>query len=63
MSEFLKVEGHKDLIKDTTTHAVINTNRNALDYIYEKHNLNSSSQINISMSSGGGYSAIFKKSP
>ena len=41
----------------------INTHRNALDYIYEKHNLNSSSQINISMSSGGGYSAIFKKSP
>ena len=29
MSEFLKVEGHKDLIKDTKTHAVINTNRNA----------------------------------
>ncbi len=41
----------------------VNTHRNALDYIYEKHNLNSSSQINISMSSGGGYSAIFKKSP
>ena len=29
MSEFLKVEGHKDLIKDTKTHAVINTNKNA----------------------------------
>ena len=29
MSEFLKVEGHKDLVKDTNTHAVINTNRNA----------------------------------
>ena len=29
MSEFLKVEGHKDLVKDTKTHAVINTNRNA----------------------------------
>ena len=29
MSEFLKVEGHKDLVKDTKTHAVINTNKNA----------------------------------
>ena len=29
MSEFLKVEGHKDLVKDTKTHAVINKNKNA----------------------------------
>ena len=25
----MKVEGHADLVKDTKTHAVINTNRNA----------------------------------
>ena len=29
MREFVKVEGHADLVKDTKTHAVINTNRNA----------------------------------
>ena len=29
MSEYLKVEGHSDLVKDTKTHAVINTNKNA----------------------------------
>ena len=29
MGEYLKVEGHSDLVKDTKTHAVINTNRNA----------------------------------
>ena len=29
MREFVKVEGHADLVKDTKTHAVIKTNRNA----------------------------------
>ena len=29
MSEFLKVEGHKDLVRDTSTGAILNTNRNA----------------------------------
>tara|TARA_R100000315_G_C5141568_1_gene80971 strand:+ start:207 stop:437 length:231 start_codon:yes stop_codon:yes gene_type:complete len=29
MRELVKVEGHADLVKDTKTHAVINTNRNA----------------------------------
>ena len=29
MSEFLKVEGHKDLVRDTNTGAILNTNRNA----------------------------------
>ena len=29
MGEYLKVEGHNDLIKDTKTHAVINKNKNA----------------------------------
>ena len=29
MSEFLKVEGHKDLVRDSSTGAILNTNRNA----------------------------------
>ena len=29
MGEYIKVEGHGDLVKDTKTHAVINTNKNA----------------------------------
>ena len=29
MSDFIKVEGHTDLIKDTHSKAVINTNRSA----------------------------------
>ena len=29
MREYLKVDGHSDLVKDTKTHAVINTNKNA----------------------------------
>ena len=29
MSEFLKVEGQKDLVRDTSTGAILNTNRNA----------------------------------
>ena len=29
MEEYLKVEGHSSLIKNTKTHAVINTNKNA----------------------------------
>ena len=29
MEEYLKVEGHSGLIKNTKTHAVINTNKNA----------------------------------
>jgi len=29
MGEYLKVEGHSNLIKDTKTHAVINNNKNA----------------------------------
>ena len=29
MSEFLKVEGHKDLVRDTSTGAILNKNRNA----------------------------------
>ena len=37
MREFVKVEGHADLVKDTKTHAVINTNKNA--YINYKKKL------------------------
>ena len=29
MEKYIKVEGHGDLVKDTKTHAVINTNKNA----------------------------------
>ena len=29
MEEYLKVEGHSSFIKNTKTHAVINTNKNA----------------------------------
>ena len=29
MTEFLKVEGHNDLVRDTNTHAIVNTNRTA----------------------------------
>ena len=29
MGEYVKVEGDQDLVKDTETHAVINTNRSA----------------------------------
>ena len=29
MGEYVKVEGYHDLVKDTETHAVINTNRSA----------------------------------
>ena len=29
MREYLKIDGHSDLVKDTKTHAVINTNKNA----------------------------------
>jgi len=39
----------------------INTDRNAMDYKFEKMTLNNKSKINISMSRGGGFSAIFKK--
>ena len=39
----------------------VNTDRNAMDYKFEKMILNNKSKINISMSRGGGYSAIFKK--
>ena len=34
MGEYVKVEGYHDLLKDTETHAVINTNRSA--YLMEK---------------------------
>tara|TARA_Y100000361_G_C11140902_1_gene334985 strand:- start:251 stop:481 length:231 start_codon:yes stop_codon:yes gene_type:complete len=37
MRELVKVEGHADLVKDTKTHAVINTNKNA--YINYKKRL------------------------
>ena len=37
MREFVKVEGHADLVKDTKSHAVINTNKNA--YINYKKRL------------------------
>jgi len=40
----------------------VNTDRNAMDYKFEKQNLNSNSKLKISMSSGGGFSAIIKKS-
>jgi len=40
----------------------VNTDRNAMDYKFEKISLNSNSKIDISLSSGGGFSAIFKKS-
>ena len=39
----------------------INTDRNAMDYKFEEMILNNNSKINISMSRGGGFSAIFKK--
>ena len=39
----------------------INTDRNAMDYKFEKMILNNKSKMNISMSRGGGFSAIFKK--
>ena len=29
MAKYLKIDGHNDLIKNTTTHAVINKNKNA----------------------------------
>ena len=29
MGEYVKVEGYQDLVKDTESHAVINTNRSA----------------------------------
>ena len=29
MKEYIKVEGYHDLVKDTETHAVINTNKSA----------------------------------
>ena len=29
MGEYIKVEGYHDLVKDTETHAVINTNKSA----------------------------------
>ena len=29
MGKYVKVEGYQDLVKDTETHAVINTNRSA----------------------------------
>lgn len=31
MGEFLKVEGHVNLVRDTTSHAIINTNVNAYE--------------------------------
>ncbi len=40
----------------------VNTDRNAMDYKFEKRNLNSNSKLKISMASGGGFSAIIKKS-
>jgi alpha-glucosidase len=39
----------------------VNTDRNAMDYKFEKMILNNKSKMNISMSRGGGFSAIFKK--
>ena len=39
----------------------INADRNAMDYKFEKMTLNNKSKMNISMSRGGGFSAIFKK--
>ena len=39
----------------------VNTDRNAMDYKFEKMILNNKSKLNISMSRGGGFSAIFKK--
>ena len=39
----------------------INTDRNAMDYKIQQKTMNSKSSLNINMSSGGGFSAIFKK--
>lgn len=39
----------------------INTDRNAMDYKFERSTVQKNSKIHISMSSGGGYSAIIKK--
>ena len=35
--EYKQVEGHKDLIRDVTSHAIINRNRNAYDVAKRKH--------------------------
>ena len=35
--EYKQVEGHKDLIRDVTSHAIINRNRNAYEVAKRKH--------------------------
>jgi hypothetical protein len=36
MSKFLKVEGHKDYVRDTTTGVVLNINRNEISLARER---------------------------
>ena len=45
MTQFLKVEGHADLVRDTNSHAIINKNRTA--YLIAKKELQK--QQNIKM--------------
>ena len=35
--EFKEVEGHKDLVRDITSHAIVNRNRNAYEIPKRKH--------------------------
>ena len=35
--DYKQVEGHKDLIRDVTSHAIINRNRNAYEVAKRKH--------------------------
>jgi hypothetical protein len=35
--EFKEVEGHKDLVRDITSHAIVNRNRNAYEIAKRKH--------------------------
>jgi len=35
--EYKQVEGHKDLIRDVTSHAIINRNRSAYEIAKRKH--------------------------
>ena len=35
--EFKEVEGHKDLVRNITSHAIVNRNRNAYEIAKRKH--------------------------
>ena len=36
MSEYLRVEGHQHLVRDTRTNAIVNKNKNLHTYLIEK---------------------------